>query len=150
MSAIVEAPRQRVWQALTRPTEILAWDESMLAAIDADEHYPVPGATYRWRTRLGSVQLVMQDSPLEVEPPERLRSRLSLASLRFERTYTLFEEPALDGGGGVRTRLGLKLVASSAVPVVGAVVDRFEVRRIAVGRIDATLRALQKWCENPP
>jgi len=149
MSAVVEAPRLRVWRALTEPAEIVAWDESVVAPIDATDGYPQVGTALRWRYRLGSVQLVLHDHPHEVHPPERFRSRLMLGSLRFEQTYTLYEERALDGGGGVRTRLGLKLVASSSVPVMGAVVDRFEVRRIAVGRIDTSLRAVQKWCENP-
>ena len=66
--------------------------------------------------------------------------------VKGDKTYTLFPAP----GSQARTRLAMKIVASNSAHVVGAVVDRFEMRYIAVERIDATLRGVQKWCENNP
>jgi hypothetical protein len=146
MSAIIGAGRQRVWLALTDPSEVAQWDESIVAPIDYPSTYPFTGQHVRWRFRLGSTQVVLHDRPQEVIARRRLRSTLSLGSLRFDQTYTLFPEPDSHS----RTRLAMKIVASSSVPVVGTVVNRFEMRSIAVERIDATLRSVRKWCENNP
>lgn len=146
MSTIIGADRQRVWSALTDPSEVVRWDESIVAAIDCPPSYPFEGQHVRWRFRLGSTQVVLHDRPREVIAQRRLRSTLSMGSLRFDQTYALFPEPR----SPARTRLSMKIVASSSVPVAGAVVDRFEMRYIAVERIDATLHSVQKWCENNP
>jgi uncharacterized protein YndB with AHSA1/START domain len=145
MSAVIDADPPRVWRALTVPAELIAWDESILGPAESFDGYPSSGRAVRWRCRLGGVQTVMHDRPIEVEPPGRLRSVISIGSLRYEQTFTLAPEP---GPGAIRTRLGLRIVASNSIPVVGAVVDRFEVRRMTAGRVDSTLRCLQKWCAN--
>jgi hypothetical protein len=144
MSAVINADPQQVWNALTTPRELVAWDERIVDSVDVPESYPAPGQHARWRYKLGSIQVIMHDRPREIVPLERLRSSLRLGSMRFEQTYTLRSEP----GEPSRTRLGMKLVAENSVPVVGAVVDRFEIRRLATDQIDTTLRSVQKWCEN--
>lgn len=146
MSAMIESDRERVWRALTDPAELVAWDESLIASVDSTKLYPDQGQAMRWRYKLGSVQLVLHDRPRVVQRPEHLESSLSLGSMRFERTYRLKEEP----GKSPRTQLGVKLRASNSVPVLGSVVDRFDVRRTAVSYVDNVLRSVQKWCENHP
>ena len=69
--------------------------------------------------------------------------------MRFDQTYTLLPERG-NNGDPLRTRLGLKIIASNSVPVIGAIVDRFEVRRLATERIDTTLRSISRWCEETP
>jgi hypothetical protein len=34
--------------------------------------------------------------------------------------------------------------------VIGSIVDRFEVRRLATERIDTNLRSISQWCERTP
>jgi hypothetical protein len=65
---------------------------------------------------------------------------------RFDETFTL----ALEPGAPSRTRLQLKIVAANSIPIVGGLLDRFAVRRIATDLVDEKLRALQKWCEANP
>jgi len=149
MSAVIDADTKRVWRALTEPGELVTWDEQLVAPVEAPTEYPRSGQHVRWRYRLGSVQLVLHDRPQAVEPCKRLRSLLSLGSMRFDQTYTLLQEPE-DDPDVPRTRLGLKIVASNSVPVIGSIVDRFEVRRLATERIDTTLRAISQWCESSP
>jgi len=144
MSAVINADSQQVWRALTDAREVVSWDDQVVGSVDVPTSYPQAGQHVRWRYKLGSVQLVLHDRPQEVVPLERLRTNLSVGSMRFEQTYSLQPEP----GDPPKTRLGIRLVASNSVPVIGTVVDRFEVRRMAVDRIDAALRAIQKWCEN--
>ena len=67
--------------------------------------------------------------------------------MHFDQTLTLHTE---DNETGPRTRLGMKLVTTSSVPVVGDVVDRFGVRKMAAERIDQTLRSVQDWCHQNP
>ena len=151
MAAVVTAPRERVWRALTSAAEIVRWDEARTALVDAPDAFPIAGAKVRWRSRLGNVALVMNETPQVVEAPERLAVSCSIGSLQFDQLYALVEEPE-DAAQPARTRVSLKLAARNQVHLIGADVDRFEVRRMLIERIDATLRALQKWCENaePP
>jgi len=146
MAAVIDAEHDRVWRALTDPSELVAWDERILAPVEPPDRYPFSGQHVRWRYRLGSVQLVMHERPLEVVPGERLRTSIQVGSMRYEQTFSVHAEVK----AGTRTRLGMKVVASNSIPLVGEVVDRFEVRRMAVDHIDETLRAVRRWCEIPP
>jgi uncharacterized protein YndB with AHSA1/START domain len=143
MAVVIDAEHDRVWRALTDPNELIAWDERILAPVEPPDRYPVSGQHIRWRYRLGSIQVVMHDRPLEVVPQERLRSSIRVGSMRYEQTFSLKAET----GALVPTHLGMKVVASNSIPLLGEVVDRFEVRRMAVGHVDETLRALRQWCE---
>ncbi|MCG8589655.1 MAG: SRPBCC family protein [Proteobacteria bacterium] len=144
MSTVIGADSDRVWRALTLPGELAAWDERIVAPVDDAANYPSPGRELRWRYRLGNVPTILSETPREVCPTERLRTRLCIGTLRFDQTYTL--QPEM--GPETRTRLSVKIVASNTVAVIGTVIDRFEVRRRAVDHVDQTLRSLQKWCEN--
>jgi uncharacterized protein YndB with AHSA1/START domain len=146
MSVLIDSDRSRVWRALTEPDEVVGWDERMLAAVDKPSGYPFAGQHIRWRYRLGSVQVVMHERPREIEPQQRYSSVRSVGSFRFEQTYTLTDEP----DDSPRTRLGMKVVATSQVPVIGEVIDRFGVRKLAAERIDETLRSVKQWCHEHP
>ena len=146
MSVAIDCDRSRVWRALTDTHELLAWDDRVLAPVDTASDYPFAGQIIRWRYRLGSVQVVLHEQPREIAECERLASSLRVGSLRFEQTYTLTQE----SNDPVRTRLAMKLVTMSSVPVIDDVIDRFDVRKLAAERIDETLRSVQQWChENP-
>jgi len=144
LSVVIAASRPRVWRAITEPAERIRWDESMLALLEPAEDYPCPGRDARWRYQLGNVPVILRDRPVEVVPGERLRSEVRLGLFRFDQSWSLRDEP----GAERRTRLGLRLAASNAIAVVGGVIDRFDVRRLAAEYVDAKLRSLQKWCEN--
>ena len=146
MSVVIDADRQRVWRALTEPDEVVAWDERTLATVGTVSEYPSAGQHIRWRYLLGSVQVVLHERPREVSTGERLLSSLQVGSLRLEQTYTLTDE-SLEPP---RTRLGMKLVSTSSVPVVGDVIDRFSLRKMAAERVDLTLRGVQQWCHQNP
>jgi hypothetical protein len=145
MSTVIGAGRARVWRALTQANEVLRWDDRVVALDDPAAEYPRVGRSVRWRYRLGSVPMVLTECPQEIVADARLRSSVVLGLFRFDATFQLAKEH----GDPERTRLTLKLVAKSSVPVVGGVLDRFAVRRLANGFIDAKLRAVQKWCESP-
>jgi uncharacterized protein YndB with AHSA1/START domain len=144
MSTVIDSSTERVWRALTNPDELVLWDVNLVAAADGVDRYPFQGQHARWRYRLGSVQLVMHDRPLEVEPPNRLRSQLRMGSMGYERTFSL--QPIANGG----TRLSMRVTAPNSIPLVGETVDRFDVRQMSTQRVDTTLRALRTWCEANP
>lgn len=146
MSTTIASPRERVWRALTRPAELIRWDERLVELLDPAQDYPRVGHDVRWRYRLGAVPVVLRDSPLEVVPSERLRSKLAVGLFRVEETYSLGTET----GEPERTRLTLKLVSRNSVPVVGGLLDRFAVRHLAAELADRRIRSIQKWCENDP
>jgi len=144
MSTSIGATRDRVWRALTHPQELIRWDDRIESLVDPVERYPSVGSAVRWRYRLGSVSVVLRERPREVVPLERLASAVAMGLFRFDETFTLAEE----SGDPRQTRLTLKLVARNSLPVVGGLLDRFAVRRLASSFVDTRLRAVQKWCEN--
>lgn len=144
MSRRIRAGTDRVWRALTLPDEVARWDPNIVAAIDAPPDYPKPGQHVRWRYRLHGVPLILHDRPLEVIARERLRSAISLGLFRFDETYTLRPEK----NDAAHTRLGMKLIASNAVPVVGGVLDRFGVRGLATQIVATSLESIQRFCES--
>jgi uncharacterized protein YndB with AHSA1/START domain len=143
MAAVIDAEQHRVWRALTDPAELVAWHEGIIAPVERPDAYPFSGQHVRWRYKLGNVQLVMHERPLEVVDLERLRTAISVGSMRYEQTFTL--QP--DVGPPSRTHLGMRVAAENSIAVIGEVVDRFAVRRLAAEHIDSTLRALTDWCE---
>jgi hypothetical protein len=147
MSTVVHSPRDRVWRALTSPSELIRWDERKLSLEEPVNGYPSTEHAARWRYQLGSVAVELFDQPLEVMPRQRLRHAMSIgSSFAFEEIYTL-----VDDGGGENTRLSLRLASSSnSIPLVGGTLDRFDVRRLASEIVDGSLRSIQKWCENHP
>jgi hypothetical protein len=86
----------------------------------------------------------MQDVTSNVDPNERLVSRISIGSMHFDQTLTLHRE---DDESGARTRLGMKLVARNQIAVLGEVVQRLDVQKIVIEYVDTTLRQVQKHCE---
>jgi len=148
MAVVISAEQGRVWRALTDPNEIIRWDESRLAAVDLYDGYPIIGSKVRWRSKLGSVRVVLKEEPRLIEAPARIAASYSAGSLHYDQVYALDEEPE-DRAQAARTRVSLKVAADNRVHLVGAEIDRFEVRKLLIERIDVTLRALQKWCETP-
>jgi len=147
MAVTVSAEPARVWRALVDPSEIVRWDEARTALVDRDIAYPVEGQRVRWRSKLGSVALVLNETPNEIVPLEHLQVACAAGSLRYEQLYRLQTEPG-DSAQPTRTRASLKLSTRNRLQLIGAEVDRFEVRRMLIEHIDRSLRALQKWCEN--
>jgi uncharacterized protein YndB with AHSA1/START domain len=146
MSAVIGATRARVWRALTVPEEVIRWDERLLSLEAPAPRHPRVGESVRWRCRLGAVAVDLLERPIEVVPCKRLVSEISLGLFRFEETCGLADE----AGDASRTRLSLRLVASNSVPLVGGLLDRFEVRELATTMVDAKLKSLQRWCERGP
>jgi len=144
MSTLITAKRDRIWRALTTPSELIRWDDQLVALLDPAPDFPQLGQKVRWRYRIGSVPIVVHQTIQEVQPGERLQSTISRGVFCFDEMYTLADEIAAPD----RTRLSLRVVASNSTPVVGGSMDRFEIRRLSAELIDARLRAVQKWCEN--
>lgn len=146
MAAVIGAPRERVWRALTSPQELIRWDDRVVAlargADSGNGRRVRPQQRYRW----GSVWVDLRYQPLEVIPGRRLRLEVSLGLFRFEATYTLSPEEA----DPTRTRLSLRLAFSNSVPVVGGCVDRFDLRRVGSQLVSENISALQCWCEGRP
>lgn len=149
MSAVIDADRDRVWRALSEPHEVVRWDERTLAFVDDGSRYPVTGERVRWRYKVGTVPSLLAETPIEISEQELLVSQLAAGSLRMRRSYRLIEEPE-DASSAARTRVAMKLSAENSVPVMGAVIDRFKVREMAIELIDDSLRALRKYCEAAP
>ena len=156
LSAAIGAPHERVWRALVDPQEREIWDERILGTVElsqaarrAQDRSRRPGRQptlrkMRWRFKLGQVPLVMQDDIVRADGHERLVSRITIGSMHFDQTLTLHAE---DDETGPRTRVGMKIVATNSIAVIGEVVPRLDVQKIVIEYVDATLRQVQKPCE---
>ena len=142
LSALIHAPRRRVWGALTTPSELIRWDRAALELIEPADDFPTVGHEACWRYQLGNVPVVLRDRPVEVVAGERLRSDVALGLFHFVQTWSLADEADA-------TRLGIHLGSGSTIAVVGGTVDRFDVRRLAAEYVDAKLHGLRRWCEAP-
>lgn len=139
LTAAVDVGPDVVWRAITDPAELIRWDAAALALLEPCLDWPCEGQAIVWRYRLGSVSLMLRDKPLEIVPGKRLRSSVAFGSFRFEQIWSLADDAA-------RTRVGLSIGARNALPVVGAELDRFDVRRLAAEYVDGKLRGLRDWC----
>ncbi len=146
MAAVIDASPSRSWRALTSLDERLEWDDRVLGLVEAPDEYPVPGQHVRWRYRLGTVQVIMHERTLDVAEGERIRANLQIGSMRLDQTFSL----QVESGSAPSTRIGMRVVASNSIALVGGTVDRFDVRQMASSHIDETLRSLQKWCVDHP
>ena len=144
LSAVIGAARAQVWRAIIDPTQVIRWDEPMLALLEPAKAYPRVGQHVRWRYHLGAVPVVYHERPVEVVPERRLRSTIAMGLFRFQQTWSLVDE----NGDPQRTRLGLRLTAANAIPVMSGLLDRFAVRHLSAEYVDAKLHALQEWCES--
>lgn len=116
----------------------------MLALLEPAKAYPRVGQHVRWRYHLGRIPVVYYERPVEVIPERRLCSKIAIGLFRFQQTWSLVDER----GNPQRTRLGLRLTAANAIPVVSGLIDRFAVRSLSAEYVDTKLHALQKWCES--
>jgi len=168
LSTTIGARAEDVWRALTDPSERMAWDERILGEVSLSaparkrdvpssssdsESAPSSGSSparkrlprrLRWRFRFGSIPMVMRDDVLSSDPHKRRVSRISIGSMQFDQTLTLYSE---DDETGPHTRLGIKLVARNSIAVIGQVIPRLDVQRIVIEYVDTTLRQIQKYCE---
>jgi len=144
MATPISADPSRVLRALTLPTELVQWDEHLLALVESASPYPSPNRPVHWRCTIGGVPMLMQETLLEISNLSRIRSQRRIGSLNYEQTCVLHREPAEPE----RTHLSVKRVIANSVPILGDVIDRFDVRRLVTEQVAETLRGLQKWCES--
>ena len=156
LSATIGAPQERVWGALVDPNERGLWDERILGTVALSPptkrvaaRSRKPGKKpslriTRWRFKLGQVPLVLQEEVIRAYGHDRLMSRMTIGSLRFEQTLTFHGE---NDETSPRTRVGMKIVATNSIAVIGEVIPRREVQRLVIEYVDATLRQVQKHCE---
>lgn len=142
LAVTIPTSTQRVWRALTDPTEIVAWDTGIVEPIDVLDDYPRPGQSVRWKYRLGPIPMVLYDNPLEVSCEERLRSKIKLGLFRFDETYTLHRVPERPQN----TDLSVKLELWNVIPVVGSLLDHVIGRPIAEHIVASSLGAIKSWC----
>ena len=159
LAATIDSTGERVWRAITEPSQRLLWDDRIVGAIEPDRgdaprrrsvrllsSSPLapPIQKTRWRFLWSGIPLVLVDEVHRTEGHERSFGRFSIGSMRFDQTLTVSEER---DDGGPRSRLAMKLVANNSIAVFGELVPRLEVQRLAIEYVDTTLRLVRKHCE---
>lgn len=140
----IEAPSERVWRAITRPSEVVIWDGGIVEPLDAPPDYPRAGQHVRWRYRLGPLPMTLHDRPIQVEEGSVLRSFIHLGPFDLEETYTIHAEEI------ATTRLRVALSLSSAVPLLGIFFERVIGPSLARSTVRGSLADLKRHCEGTP
>jgi hypothetical protein len=131
----------RVWRALSTPSEVVCWDTGILEPLDAPADYPRPGQHVRWRYRLGPIPMLLHDRPSEVVPPTTFRSSIHLGPFDFDETYTLVAK------GSSTTELTAELSLTTGVALVGGWIERVIGRPLARATVRTSLAAIKRHCE---
>jgi len=128
LTTTINARIDRVWRALSDPTEVRHWDATVIEALDAPPDYPQPGQHVQWRIantsnsslrkRGGAGGGVLHDHPQHVEPPTLLHSHLTLNRDHLDETYTLTSPDAFT------TYLTCYVNVSHALPILGPAIAR--------------------------
>ena len=119
----INAPLSRVWEALTTPAQVSAWDGAVPVEVPSD--YPRAGQHARWSSPLfGPFTLVLHDHVREVQAEVRLSSLVEIAFVRIEEEYRL---TSVDGG----TRLDTDNLVSSRLRLPGLERVAYELARMA-------------------
>jgi hypothetical protein len=142
-SVEIAVPPARVWQALTRPDEVVCWDTGIVEPLDAPPDYPKAGQHVRWQYRLGPLPLVLYDHPTRVEPTSTFASTIRLGPFDFKEIYTL------RGHGTPATELTAELSLTSRIPLLGSLIERVLGARLARATVRTSLAAIKRHCEDP-
>jgi uncharacterized protein YndB with AHSA1/START domain len=129
----IAAPVDRVWRALTVPSEVTRWDG--VTPSDVPEGYPAVGHHARWRTRVGPVRLTLHDRIGAVDPMTRLASSIDVGFVHVDEEYRLEPSP-----GG--TTLVSHNEVRSRIPGLGGLVVR-----LAQDDVEASMGRLKVFCE---
>lgn len=141
-SVEIAVPPDRVWQALTRPDEVVRWDTGIIKPLDAPADYPKAGQHVRWQYRLGPLPLVLHDRPTLVEATSTFASSIRLGPFDFKEIYTL------RGMGTSDTELTAELSLASRIPLLGSLIERIVGEPLARATVRSSLAAIKRHCEN--
>lgn len=141
MATEVAAGRGEVWDRLVDPEELARWHPGADASPRVEGDWPAPGSRLHLFTAVRELPVELRQTVAELETGRSLRCRVRLGLYAFEGIWTLTAE------GPARTRVGLRIVTQSEVPLVGGALDRFAVRRLAQEMAAAWLDALRDHCE---
>jgi hypothetical protein len=137
----IAADRERVWQALSIPAEVVCWDTGIVEPLDAPPDYPRAGQHVRWRYCLGPVRLMLHDRPIQVEPASVLRSSIQLGPFDFDEIYTLRDK------GASGAHLTAELSVASTVPLLGFLLEKLVGQPLARATVRRSLAAIKRHCE---
>jgi len=121
-SVTIAANPERVWQALTTPTEVVCWDTGIIRPLDAPLDYPKPGQHVRWQYRLGPLPLVLHDHPTRVETTSTFASSIRLVTAELSLT--------------------------SRLPIIGTLLERVVGEPLARSTVQTSLAAIKRHCED--
>ncbi len=130
--ARVDAPIERVWQALCEPAEVAAWDGATPLVVPAG--YPRPGQHALWLTPVGPFTLRLHDRVVAVDAPHRLAARLTYGLVAIDEEYRLESVP-----GSEATTITSDNTVRARVPGAG-----WAARRVTERSVEAALARLAR------
>ena len=134
----IDVPPSRVWRALCDPAEVILWDTTVDAALDAPADYPKLGQHVRWRCK--GTKTLLHDHPQNVQPERRLHSLLAFGRQHLDETYTLTATPS-------GTRLDLHIDLTLTTPAIAPLLLRFIDGPAVQRAFEASLTNLKYYCE---
>lgn len=132
----IAAPPDRVWRALTVPSEVQVWDG--VTPVDVPGDYPTPGHHARWSSKVGPVRLTLHDRVRAVDPVSRFASSIAVGFVRVEEEYRL--KRCADGCDVVSDN-----DVRSSIPGL-----RWLAVRLTATNVESSMKRLQLFCEAQP
>jgi hypothetical protein len=141
MATEIAASRRAVWRAVAEPEQAAHWRPGVTALL-SDANAPLTRERVaEFRCQLHDLPVVLHERIIDFSKTERLESEVKLGLFHFRETFVLSDSTPR------RTRLAIKIVTDSEMPVVGGSLDRFAVRRFATDLAATYLQAVRDWCE---
>jgi uncharacterized protein YndB with AHSA1/START domain len=129
----IGAPVDRVWRALTVPSEVALWDGVAPRAVP--DGYPAVGHHARWLTPVGPVRVTLHDRIRAVDPMTRLASSIDVGFVHVDEEYRL--EPSPPG-----TTLVSENAVRSRIPGLGWLAVH-----LTQANVEASMGRLKVFCE---
>jgi hypothetical protein len=139
----IRADISRVWEALTKPSDVLAWHENVTGLTGHPQDYPSVNKIYCWKYRWGPFLMNLYDQPTVIIPRQQYAAQGRIFLFQWAVCFLL---KALDGF----VEVDMELEMASRAPMIGGVIELLFGKMLAEQEVHQLLRHLTRYCESLP
>ena len=136
----IEAERERIWAAISDPSEVARWRPGVEGIGSPGASFPTEGRRFEWLCRLNDIPIKLIETPIRVVDGARIESEIRFGLFRFLQTLSISKTSS-------GYRVLIQIETPNRMSLVGGTLDRFAVRRFATELAATYLQAIRDWCE---
>lgn len=129
-----------IWKAIIDPADVIQWSYDVSEILSDPQDYPTAQKTYRWRYRHPFLKLTLYDTPRVIITDKKYYSTGRMLFLDWKETYDLEKRQE-------SVFISVELNINCVIPVIGRLIDRFYLQRMAKIQVRQTLSRLAEFCE---